>query len=210
MTFKVIVKGSGGQARLLGAFDRDPGKSNPIEITTFLTPEDSFYTTLQHDDDGKVRTRAVLEAIGGSKNYKGKGIFIRHQQVEGPLNESWPPPSTRQLLGGTNLVSIGDSEVGPFDVELTKKPIEHVREIIGQFAPRAFRRPQTEDELESFVSLAVPTIEEGRDFFDALRIPLRSMLSSPEFMMFDGIGQHDGYALASRLFLLSVEKYARR
>ena len=130
--------------------------------------------------------------------------------VEGPLNESWPPPSTRQLLGGTNLVSIGDSEVGPFDVELTKKPIEHVREIIGQFAPRAFRRPQTEDELESFVSLAVPTIEEGRDFFDALRIPLRSMLSSPEFMMFDGIGQHDGYALASRLFLLSVEKYARR
>ena len=46
----------------------------------------------------------------------------------------------------------------------------------------------------------MPAIEQGRDLLDAVRIPLRSMLSSPQFLMFGGqTGELDDYALANRL-----------
>ncbi len=203
MIMKVIKKGPGGAAQLLGSFDRIPGDLEPLEIIAYLTPGDSFYTTLQHEDGRGAKVFAGLSAAGGSKNYKGHGLFVHHQEVEGPINDSWPPPQTKRLLNGTQLVSVKSDEAPQkerFEVKLQDTSIEHVARIIRELAPRIFRRPPRDGELDSFIHLAVPAIEEGRDFVDVVKVPLRSMMSSPEFLLFDSkAGQLDDFALANRL-----------
>jgi len=198
VTAKLIVKNPSGGARLVKTVDLKPaGDPETIVVDTFLKPGDTPYLTF--DMRGR-EPFAGISAAGGSKNYQGRGLAIMSQRVEGPLSESWPPESTRRLLHGMTLVSAGRSDKGPFEVELSQASIEHVGEIVAPFAVRAFRRPPAERELESFVKLAQPAIAEGRDFVDVLRVPLRAMLSSPQFLMFAGVpGKLDDYALASRL-----------
>ena len=211
VTFKLILKEPSGGAKLLSAHDLVPGKIETVSVSTYMKPGDIFYTTFEMASE----PFAAIMRAGGSKNYKGPGIALKAQQVEGPLSKSWPPPSTTSLLQGLELKEKpAASGLGGFlrsldrktknepaySIELTKRPIEHVAEIVKQFAPRAFRRSPLDGELESFISLAEPAIKEGRSFADVLRIPLRSMLTSPQFMIFGGEpGPLDDDALASRL-----------
>jgi hypothetical protein len=211
VTFKLILKEPSGGAKLLTAHDLVPGKTETVKVTAYMKPGDIFYTTFEM----KAEPFAAIAAAGGSKNYKGPGIAIKGQRVEGPLSENWPPQSTTSLLDGLELKEKpAPSGLGAYlrnrdpryrnqpaySVLLDRPPIEHVSEVVEQFAPRAFRRPLLEGELESFVSLAEPAIEEGRGFVDALRVSLRSMLSSPQFILFGGQpGELDDHALASRL-----------
>ena len=62
---------------------------------------------------GGVEPFTAIMAAGGSKNYKGRGLAILSQHVEGPLSETWPPASTRQLLKGLELA---DTPIGTFEV----------------------------------------------------------------------------------------------
>ena len=210
VTFKLILKEPSGGATLLVVHDLVPGKTETVEVSASMKPGDQFYTTFESKTDFPAQL-----AVLGSKNYKGPGIVIKTQKVEGPLSESWPPKSTTSLLHGLEIKEkAAPTGLGAFlrgldsksrnqpaySVVLDRPPIEQVAEIVEQFAPRAFRRPLLEGELESFVSLARPAIEEGRGFVDALRVSLRSMLSSPQFMLFGGqAGELDDHALANRL-----------
>ena len=65
---------------------------------------------------------------------------------------------------------------------LSKPPYEHVVDIVARFAPRAFRRPLDPNELESYASLAEPLLTAGRPFVEAVRVPLRAILSAPPFV----------------------------
>ena len=139
-------------------------------------------------------------AAGGSKNYKGKGLAIMSQKVEGPIFDHWPPSSTERLLHRVERDDSGKPV-------LTKEQIEHIRDVVEDFARRAFRRPPRREEIDAFVDLAKPAIEQGRDFMDAVRIPLRSILSSPQFLMFSGSGGRTGFLRAggpSFLFFVEV------
>ena len=136
---------------------------------------------------------------GGAKNYKGPGLAILSQKVEGPIFASWPPEPTRQLLSGLQI-SEAESKPGHFEARTADEPREHVTEIVRQLAPRAFRRPVTENEVERFASLAVEAMDQGRNTVDAVKISLRSMLSAPQFMLFrEDAGELDDFALANRL-----------
>jgi hypothetical protein len=197
VTAKLIVKDPTGGARLVKAVDLEPGKPETVVADTFLKPRDTPYLTF---DMGGEEPFTAIAAAGGSKNYKGRGMAIMSQKVEGPLFDSWPPPSSRQLLDGLKLANSEGSEDGPFEVKASKDQLEHVTEIVRHLAPRAFRRQVAEDEIQPFIDLAKPAIDEGRDLLDVLRIPLRSMLSSPQFLLFGGeAGELDDYALANRL-----------
>jgi len=77
---------------------------------------------------------------------------------------------------------------------------EHIVEILERFAPLAFRRPVSETEIENLASLATPILAEERPMLEALRVPLRSILSSPSFLYQAGeSGDLDEHSLASRL-----------
>ena len=171
-------------AELIGAFELTPGTPTTVEVTTFMRPRDYLYPTVHLTN---LNTWNGLTAVGGAKNYLGEGIAIQSMQVEGPLAETQPPPLVRALL---NALPAADS----------REPMQQVTDVLGKIAPRVFRRPVRDGEVESFASLARPAIEEGRGLTDALRISLRSMLSSPQFLFFDASpGRLDDFALASRL-----------
>ena len=197
LTAKLIVKDPTGGARLVKSVDLEPGRPETLVVETFLSRGDTPYLTF--DLEGK-EPFAEIMAAGGSKNYRGRGLAILSQQVEGPLFDSWPPPSTQRLLTGLELVSVVGSDKGPFQVESADDMLGQVGTVVRNLAPRALRRNVAEEELQPLVDLARPAIEEGREFLDVVRIPLRSMLSSPQFLLFGGnAGELDDDALASRL-----------
>ena len=167
---------------LLGAFDLQPGRPRKIEVTTFMRPGDYLYPAVHVANRN---TWSGLSAVGGADNYKGEGIAVKSMLVEGPLVDQWPPASTQVLL----------SELDP-----SQSSLKRVTDVVTRIGPRAFRRPLHANELESFVNLARPGVDEGREFAEVIRAPIRSVLSSPQFLFFGGEpGKLDDFALASRL-----------
>ena len=197
LTAKFIIKDQSGGARLVKAIDLQPGEPVEVVFDTFLKPGDRPYLTF--DMEG-VEPFTAINRDGGPKKYRGRGLAIMSQKIEGPLSDSWPNQSTSQFFK-SELLNPNGSPNGPFKVAKTdKSPTERVQEIIARFAPRAFRRPVNKTEIQSFVDLAKPAIDEGRGFDDVIRVPLRSMLSSPQFLLFDEeAGTLDEFAIANRL-----------
>ena len=185
---------------LIGVFDmvREP---RVVELTPYLRPGDLIGLSVADLDvpPGAEAFQPVDDdpsrGYGGMKDYPGEGVAFRSLTIEGPLPESdvWPPASTRRLLAGVEFDAAGE-------ILLTKEPREHVVDVVARFAPRAFRRPLAEGELEAYAGLADPLLAAGRPFAEALRVPLRAILSAPAFLFQAGdAGALDDFALASRL-----------
>jgi hypothetical protein len=178
---------------LIASFDLVGETPRTVQFETFLRPGDLLAPSLAEADPPPGEYFDYYSPDRNVESYKGEGIALRSLVIEGPLFESWPPPSTRKLLAGVDFDDAGD-------VVLTKAPYEHVVDVVAEFGPRAFRRPLAEDELEAYASLARPLLENGRPFVEAVRIPLRAILSAPPFLFQTGDpGRLDHYALASRL-----------
>ena len=182
---------------LIGTFDLTGPRE--MALTPYLRPGDLIGLSVADLDfppgvDFPAPTDPS-KGYGGMKDYAGEGIAFRSLTIDGPLLEAdaWPPASTRNLLAGVEFDDFGE-------VRLTKPPYEHVVDVVARFAPRAFRRPLADGELEAYASLAEPLLAEGRPFIEAVRVPLRAILSAPAFLYQTGdAGPLDDFALASRL-----------
>ncbi len=178
---------------LLAYWDLVGEEPRTVQFETFLRPGDLLAPSLAEADPPPGEYFDYYGPERNVENYKGEGIALRSLTIEGPLFEDWPPPSTRKLLAGVDFDEAGD-------VVLSRAPYDHVVEIVARFAPRAFRRPLVEGELEAYASLALPLLEDGRPFIEAVRLPLRAVLSAPPFLFQSGdSGRLDEHALASRL-----------
>ena len=177
---------------LIGSFDLVDDEMRTLEVATFLRPGDVVSPSvadLERPQGDYVNYYAPENNV---RDYKGEGIAIRSLAVEGPLHDAWPPASTLGLLG--------DLAIEDGAPVLTKEPYGHILDIVADFATRAFRRPPAPGEVEAYASLAQPLLDEGESFLNALRVPLRAILSSPSFLFHAGAeGALDEYALATRL-----------
>ncbi len=191
-------------SRMIGAFDIRADETKVVELITYLEPDDFVYPN-PYDLGGSKDGPGFGEAEGRALTYGGEGVAIKWLAFDGPLADTWPPPSTHDLLTGLDIIEregpqYSKEEQGSFEVKLTKEPIDHVRDIVKRIVPLAFRRPAREGEVEFFVSLAEPFTAEGYDFLEAARVPLRAILSAPEFLYHVGDpGPLDDFALATRL-----------
>ena len=183
---------------LMGTFDLTGPRA--VEFTPYLRPGDLIGLSVADLDVPPeaapfLRLDDPSKGYGGMKDYPGEGIAFRSLTIDGPLldSDAWPPASTRELLAGVEFDEWGE-------IRLTKAPYEHVVDVVARFAPRAFRRPLEDGELEAYASLAEPLLAEGRPFIEAVRVPLRAILSAPAFLYQMGdAGPLDDFALASRL-----------
>lgn len=164
---------------LIGWVDLVDDKTVTVELTPYLRPGDLIGVTpadTDGDDDPALafedRSQGYREVL---KTYEGEGIAFKSMTIEGPLLDTWPPESTRRLLPG---VEFDEGHAA----RLTKAPYDHVIDAVAALAPRAFRRPVGNDEIAAYASLARPALEEGRPFIEAVRIPLRAILSAPSFL----------------------------
>ncbi|MEE2776077.1 MAG: DUF1592 domain-containing protein [Acidobacteriota bacterium] len=187
---------------LAGTFDLLGETPQAVQVTPYLQPGDlialsvadlDFPETHNHEDyEPKVRS----DGWGGMHDYPGEGIAVRFMTLEGPLtSDLWPPQPTWDLLAGMGLDDSGDPV-------LTKPPFDHVVDIVQAFAPKAFRRPVSQDEVHAYASLARPLLDEGQSFLDAVRVSLRAVLSAPSFL-FHSAGTPDSdlddFGFATRL-----------
>ena len=192
-----------GDSELFAAWDLVGEDYRELETTKFLRPDDYIYVSadeLEPAPDGKVIYNGQPASTFG-----GEGVKIQSVTVEGPLEMTWPPERTRKLFSGVkwkaraaivNFFQQGSA----FEPELTQSPLEHVRRIVSEFAPRAFRRNVSKEEIDAFVDLAKLSVDAKRDFVQSVRIPLRAILVSPQLLFLAGeAGRLNDVELASRL-----------
>ena len=195
-----LYRGSsqGGPAsldELLGSYELVGDAWQTVVITPFLSPGELISPAVADADfppgDDPL---SYFQPDKNVRDYEGEGIALKTMTIEGPLLDIWPPESTRRLLPGVEFDAEGQ-------VRLTKDPYEHVVDAVAAFAPRAFRRPLEDGELEAYASLAEPLLAGGRPFLDAVRVPLRAILSAPSFLYHHGgePGEMDDFGLATRL-----------
>jgi hypothetical protein len=80
------------------------------------------------------------------------------------------------------------------------------KRVVTEFARRAFRRPVTEAEVERWLAVFDKAIARGDAFDVAIKLPLKAVLISPNFLFLvepepekDGVYALGGYPLAARL-----------
>jgi hypothetical protein len=127
----------------------------------------------------------IEKAHGVLKAYQGPRLRIWEIKVEGPHQQSWPPPGHRVLYG-----NLKPGDLNP----------ETIDERLSAFARSAFRRPPTEGELKPIRALVAAKLDAGLKPLDALQLGFQTILCAPGFLyQHEGEGQLNGYALASRL-----------
>lgn len=190
-----------GSTRLVGFFDVPPDRSIEVEVTPRIEHNEYLFPAphgLRVDASGK-----NVWSSGGEK-YGGEGLAIEWIEVEGPLGTDWPPESLRDLLGETPVVELERSRwlngkrIG-YQVSPDAGPKE-LADVLARFARRAFRRPISDTDVQSFLDLALDAYRKHSDFERAMRVGLRAILSSPQFLLLsEQPGVLDDYALANRL-----------
>ena len=115
-------------------------------------------------------------------------IRIHDVEIRGPLDAEWPSAG-QQLIYGDDL----------FDRT-------GIRNMLTQFADRAYRRPATTEDVDRLMQVADTRLAAGYDFRQALKDGLKAALCSPSFLyLIEPVDEDaesrelDAFALANRL-----------
>ncbi len=184
--------------RVAGAFDFAPGQTREAEVTAWFG-----------ENEGVVLRAAGCDQVApdgtklndvGAENYKGPGLAVHWIEVEGPLVESWPPPSVKCVFGDVPVRPLDKPQGGrTFELAPSNPPEEAAKEVAA-FASRAFRRPVKGDDTAPYILLATEALKRGESFENAVRGGCKAILASPEFLfLHEERGRLDDYALAARL-----------
>ena len=191
------------EKRLLSYCELPPDKPRVYEFTARLAANEHIVINCDavgHDAKGQ-----NIYNIG-AKDFTGTGLAIQWVEVEGPLSDTWPPQSVSLALGDVPLKELPTNkkqfrngkqlgyELAPDDAS------QAISKGLTQFATRAFRRPLEQDEVQPYIKLATDQFATGVSFEEAMRVGLRGILTSPDFLLLaESPGKLDDYALASRL-----------
>jgi hypothetical protein len=187
---ETVPPGYGSKSHLINYFDAPADKPAVVEFVDRLEAR----TTIRLLPYGLAASQVVHKT--GADAWKGAGLAVQWVEVEGPLNDTWPPASQRRLFGDLpRAPAAGDRlEV------VSKEPLADAGRILRTFARRAFRRTVTDDDVKPFVALVKAKLAEGYSFEKAVRVGLLGVLVSPDFLFLrEKPGKLDDFALASRL-----------
>jgi hypothetical protein len=187
------------QQYLIDYFEVPAGKPTVVE---FVEPMEAQQTIRIVTD----RLGAIPPDIQkvGAENYQGPGLVVQWVEIEGPLLDSWPPPSHRLLFGDLQQAPLARDRSRREVV--SDEPLADAGRILRGFARRAFRRAVTDDDIKPFLARVEARLDENDSFEQAMRVGLKAVLVSPHFLFLrekrraaDGAAVLDEYALASRL-----------
>ena len=144
-------------------FPNGPTGSNN-RILSYVT--DNKYTLLGKEQLEEYE-REVTPAAGDGLHlffFETPRIRLYNIQVEGPLNEFWPPASHVAVFGERGYEA-GDAPA-----------------ILRAFAEKAWRRPVSSAEVESFVQLVKEAEAQGQSRETSIQKGLKAVLCSPQFL----------------------------
>jgi mono/diheme cytochrome c family protein len=205
---------------LLGTFDAPSLKPTFTHIDVDLSPTENGFIKAAGISFWDAH---VYFSQGQIAAYTGPGVAIDYVSIEGPLVDEWPPPSHRRLFGNLRVAPLstlakdqprpkrepvkqkviaarnGPGRLVPGTV-LSEEPAQDARRLLGDFLPRAFRRPVAVEEVERYAGVADSRLAEGFCFEDAMKAAYKAALLSPHFLLLhESPGKLDAYALANRL-----------
>ena len=94
-------------------------------------------------------------------------LVVRSVEFEGPFYETWPPRSHQSIF---------------VDFDRKTDSRAYAREIIRQFATRAYRRPITSHEESTLMGVFGESLESGGGFQRSIKDALLVVLTSPQFL----------------------------
>jgi mono/diheme cytochrome c family protein len=196
VTYCVSVAGKrmAGKSGLVGYFDAPPEKPNVVEFVEFMEPR----TTIHILPYGLTNAQTVTKI--GAEKWEGPGLAVQFVEIEGPLNDTWPPESHRRIFGDLEQKPAPIYNL-PKRVEVaSKNPEADAEKILRDFARRAFRRGVTDADLKPFLELVKTKLAAKHSFEKAVRVGLTAILVSPDFLFLrEKPGKLGDFALASRL-----------
>ena len=167
----------------------------------------------------------IFDYPGHAMGYTGPCVVSDWLEVEGPINDAWPPASHRLLFGDLPLkefqplahkdarppprkeliqeISSADNKPEPVAGLWTPQstaPLEDANRLLANFLPKAFRRPVDAETRRTYVAMVEARLQAGDCFETAMRRAYRAALCSLNFLYHvEPPGRLDDYALASRL-----------
>ena len=185
VTFRVWA-GSGGMGgapgHLVSYFDAPIGEPKVFEFIEHLEPHTGI-SILPYGLPGA----GQVDKIGADK-WTGAGLEVQWIEIEGPLNDTWPPESHRRIFGDLKQKKSTTNYGDRFEV-ISEHPEADAERILHNFARRAFRRAVTDDDVRPFVALVAAKLAEGRSFEQAVRCGLLGIMISPDFLFFHENGR---------------------
>jgi hypothetical protein len=165
------------EERLIDYFAVPADKPTVIEFTEQLEPDNRIRILAE----GLPALPPAVEKIGADK-YTGPGLVIQWVDIEGPILESWPPPSHKAIFGDLKQKKMPrPGEPERMEV-VSDRPGVDAERILREFARRAFRRTVTDDDIRPFLTRVKSRVEQGYSFEQAMRVGLRGILASPSFL----------------------------
>ncbi|HWE02234.1 MAG TPA: DUF1592 domain-containing protein [Tepidisphaeraceae bacterium] len=168
-------------SRALGSFDLLPEKPRILETTTRIDEGWMFLVSATGCDE-IARDGSKLRDVGADQ-FKGPGIAVQWVEIEGPLLESWPPPSVRRVVGDAPAIKLLAKPRRRLAYEVVSSdPQSDAAKAVAGFAARAFRRPVTPADTVPYTDLARDALAHGATFENAVRRGCKAVLTSPEFI----------------------------
>lgn len=189
-----------GKRRLMGNFDvtGTPEEPRVIEFTTRMEAGHTLHIVPQVYPE---------HVTWRDKHEPRPGIGIVWAETFGPLDQTFPSASQRQLFGDSPTLSMAEGDPvylrhrrgAKLHYVESQQPREDIARILREFIPRAFRRPVDETLMQQYVTLAHDRLDNGRTFEQAVRAGVTAVLCSPQFLLLNREPLVDDYTLASRM-----------
>ncbi len=186
--------GGGPQPELAGYFDAPHDAPKVIEFESFMEPRMSM--TIR--PYGLAPSSEIVKA--GTETWDGPGLAVDWIEMDGPLNDIWPPESHTRIFGDLKQSTVRLPSGNEMLEVQSNDAVADTKRIISTFARKAFRRPVSELELAPCIALVQKRQAAGSSFEQAVRAGLVAVLTSPQFLFLrESPGPLDDFALASRL-----------
>lgn len=187
------------QQYLIGYYEVPPGDPKVVEFIDQMKDRQ----TIRIIADGLTIKPWDLEKIGADK-YTGPGMVVQWVDVEGPIIDQWPPVSHQMIFG--DLQQQRDPNDRDRLEVVSLQPLVDAEQILRKFTRRAFRRSVKDEDIQPFLDRVGDKLDEGYSFEQAVRVGLKAVLVSPEFLFLREQGGDsdagiplDDFAVASRL-----------
>lgn len=181
-----------GDSRWLTTFDSLP-KPRVTKHDVFLKRGEK----IRPDAARLVRTRPGWRGNPNATTNGVPGFAMNWLELEGPINEEWPPESYKALFDKLPFEVDDDNQVHV----VSKNPDEDARYLLLRFIQRMFRKPVVEaNRIDPFFQIYRTARLSGEDFTHAMIAAFATILCSSDFLFLDTApGPLDNAALGSRL-----------
>ena len=199
--------------KLLGYFDAPAEKPAVAEAVHWFAPNDTVIIAPYLLNRARRERKLSQYPAKDGTPPAGLGLGIEWIEIEGPLNDVWPPIGQQRLFDGLPLKSFKELPKdmvlpGPlqqlrYSAKLTpvsENPEADAKRLLTGFLGRAFRRPVSAEDVAPYLGIVTQHLGQKECFESAMVEACQTALCSPDFLfLVEEPGPLSNHALASRL-----------